>query len=196
MAKVLAVFLAAFFVFSGCSKKPAEPDGGAVQLPDLGISIDLPEGLEPAAPEQLQELQATTAGLPPILPFADLPRYQFNNPAAGMALLASQLTIVDPEAEKLDPVTLMEEYRKNLAAYYKTGPIAANELIRGDFRIMSMNFLYEPGDKTVYVTKVLYHRYPQHYFMIDLFIHGEGARPEDIKKFDDALLSIQALALP
>jgi hypothetical protein len=119
---------------------------------------------------------STAAGFPPILPLTDLPCHQFVNPAAGTTLLVSRLNPVDQDAARLDPAALMKEYRKNLAAYYKIDSIAANEFILGDFRRMVMNFLYEPGEQAVYITKVLYHRYSQQYFMIDLYINRETPR--------------------
>jgi hypothetical protein len=195
MLKSLAFFFAVFFVFFGCSKKTGDSGAVAVPLPGLGISIYVPEGMEAAAPAQMQELQAAMADIPPILPFADIPCYQFSNPTSGTALLVSQLSLVDPAAEKLDPVTLMEEYRKHLEKYYQTDAIAANEMVRGDFRLMIMNFLYEPGN--MYITKVLYHRYPQQYFMVDLFIPGDTTpKQEEAQQLENLFLSVQPIKEP
>jgi hypothetical protein len=181
------------FVFLGCSKKTGDTEGNTILLPDLGISIQIPEGLETVPPEQIQKLQKDAVGYPPILPFADVPCYQFVNPSTRIAAVISRLNFVDPDTAQRDPVDIMEEYRKNLEIYYKTDTIAANEFILGDYRIMSMNFLYEPGEEFIYLTKVLYHRYPQYFFMIDLYINKEGVNPEDAKKFEDMFLSIQTV---
>jgi hypothetical protein len=191
MAKVFALFLAALFVFSGCSKKTG--DSGGVPLPELGISIQLPEGMEEAAPEQLKELQEAAAGFPPILPFADFPARYFVNAPARTTLLVSRLDFAEPGAEGLDPVTVMDQYRENLEVYYGTDIIAANEVVRGDFRLMVMNFLYTPGEEPVYLTKVLYYRYPRNYFMMELFINGKAPDQEDAKKLEDMFLSVKAI---
>lgn len=196
MTKIFTFFLAAFFVFSGCSKKTADSGGGLVPLPGLGISIQVPEGME-TIPEKLQELQEAAAGFTPILPFADFPAYYFANPATRTTLLLSRMDFVDPNAAQLDPAAIMEQYRQNLEAYYQTDSIAANEVVQGYFRLMVMNFLYEPGEKPLYLTKVLYHRYPQRYFMLDLFI--PGAAPPDqetARQLEEMFLSIQTLGDP
>jgi hypothetical protein len=196
MAKAFAFFLAAFFVFSGCSKKTGDSGGGFVPLPDLGISLQVPRGME-TVPEKLQELQEAAAGFPPVPPFADFPVYYAANTVTRTALLVSRMDFADPGAGQLDPAAVMEQYRKNLEAYYQTDAITANETVQGDFRLMIMRFLYEPGEEPLYLTKVLYHRYPQRYFMIDLFITGDSPlNQEETQQLDQMFLSIQTINQP
>jgi hypothetical protein len=193
MAKVPLFFLAASFVFFGCSKKPGDSGGGFVPLPDLGIGIQVPEGME-TVPEKLKELQEAAASFPPILPFVDFPAYYFANTATRTTLLISRMDFADPDTARLDPAAVMEQYRKNLEAYYQADAITANEMVRGDFRLMIMNFLYEPGEEPLYLVKVLYHRYPQRYFLLDLYITGDTPPTrEEAQQLENMFLSVQTM---
>jgi hypothetical protein len=153
----------------------------------------IPPDMKPADPEQLKQLQDSTAEFPPILPFADFPCYQFFDPGSGAVMVLSRMDFVDPGAAGDNPVETMDEYRKNLERYYGVDSITANELVQGDFRILSMNLLYEPGDKSLYLTKALYHRFPQRYFLIEFFLDTAAADPETVTKYGEMFLSVQAL---
>jgi hypothetical protein len=57
-----------------------------------------------------------------------------------------------------------------------------------------MNFLYEPpGQEVSSITKALYYRYPQDYFMLELFINGTGANPQTVKSLERIFLPVQAI---
>jgi hypothetical protein len=153
----------------------------------------IPQGMEAVSPEQLKHLQDSSAEFPPILPFADFPCYQFFDPQSEAVMVLSKIEFVDPDAARGNPVEIMDEYKKNLERSYGLESITANELVQGDFRLLSMSMLYEPGDKPLYLAKVLYHRFPQQYFMIELFLNAETTKVDEAKKYEEMFQSVQAL---
>jgi hypothetical protein len=173
-----------------CASKKEETVKNNTPLPDLGISVMLPEGMEAIAPEDLQTIQARAAEYPPILPFRDYPCYQFVDPASKVALVVSELNFENHADASRDPVDLMEEYRKNLEVYYQVDSIAARELIQGKFRILVMNFLYETEGNRFYLIKVLYYHFPQFYFMFDLFLNGENISQELAQDYEKIFQSV------
>jgi hypothetical protein len=193
MTKFYAVFLISILVFSACAKKQSEPAKNNTQLPDLEISINIPEGMEPVSPELLKEQQDASVDFPPIPPFTDFPCYQFVNSAASAVITFSDLTFTNSATSLLDPVTIMEDYRESLRLYYGVDSIAADEIISGGYKIMIMNFQYEPAGESVFLTKALYYRYPQHYFLIDFYFDAEKISPETLQDFDKMFQSITTI---
>jgi hypothetical protein len=192
--KRVFVFCLSLPLLFACAKPASGPPEGYISLPDLGITMVIPPGMEAAGPEQLKRLQDSSAEFPPVLPFADFPCYQFFDPDSGAVMVLSRMDFVDPAATAGNPVEIMDEYRKNLEQYYGVDSIAANELVQGDFRLLSMNLLYEPEgrDKSLYLTRVLYHRFPQRYFMIELFLDPENTGPDEAQKYGEMILSVEA----
>jgi hypothetical protein len=183
----------AVFSFAGCSKKTVEPVLLPTQLPDVEISLEIPPEMETVSPEILQQMQAASDGYSPISPFRDFPCYMFHNPATDTSLTISKLTFIDPETAQLDPVSIMEEYQKNMVSYYAVDSIPTRELIKNNYKMVIMNFLFVPGGETIYLTKVLYYRYPQSYFVLDICYDSEKTDTEELKSIETMLLSVQAL---
>jgi hypothetical protein len=173
-----------------CAPKKEEGVKNNTPLPDLGTSVMLPEGMEAVGPEDLQAIQARAAEYPPIPPFRDYPCYQFIDPASQAALTVSELNFENQADASRDPVDLMEEYRKNLEIYYQVDSIAARELIQGKFRMLIMNFLYEVEGENFYLIKVLYYRFPQLYFMFDLFLYDEKISQELVQDYEKMFQSV------
>lgn len=179
------------FAFVSCAQKKEEAVKNNTPLPDLGISIMLPQGMEAIDPETLQALQARSAEYPPIPPFRDYPCYQFIDPASQAVLIVSELEFENPADASRDPVDLMEEYRKSLEVYHEVDSVAARELILGKFRISVMNFLYELEGGQFYLIKALYYRFPGVYFMIDLFLNAEKTGREAAGNYEKMLQSVE-----
>ncbi|MDR2019381.1 MAG: hypothetical protein LBQ14_01290 [Treponema sp.] len=192
-AVTAAGLVLAILAFTGCSKKPVEPVLPSTQLPDLDITLQVSPEMEAVSPEVLKQMQAASADYDPISPFVDFPCYMFHNPATGTSLTISKLTFIDPETARLDPVSVIEEYQKNIKSYYGVDSLAVRELIKNDYKLVIMNFLFIPGGETIYLTKVLYYRYPQSYFMLDIYYDSEKTNPEELKNIETMLLSVQAL---
>jgi hypothetical protein len=189
-AKKTVPALILFFALVSCAPKKEEAVKNNTSLPDLGISIMLPEGMEAIGPEDLQTLQARAAEYPPIPPFRDYPCYQFVDSALQTALTVSELDFENQADASGDPVDLMEEYRKNLEIYYQVDSIAARELIQGKFRMLIMNFLYEVEGEDLYLIKVLYYHFPRLYFMFDLYLDAEKTSRELIQDYEKMFQSV------
>jgi hypothetical protein len=192
-ALIVAGLILAMLAFTGCSKKTEEPALPLTQLPDLEITLQVFPEMEAVSPETLQQVQAASVEYPPISPFVDFPCYMFHNPATSTSLTISKLTFIDPETARLDPVSVIEEYQKNIASYYEVDSLAVRELIKNDYKLVIMNFLFIPGGETIYLTKVLYYRYPQSYFVLDVYYDSEKTNTEELKNIETMLLSVQTL---
>jgi hypothetical protein len=177
-------------VLVSCSPKPSPEIG--MGLPELEIRIEIPAGMEAVPEDTLKQLQAASARYQPILPFRDFPCYEFHNPVSGSTLTISQLSFIDPEMAERDPISIMEEYHKSLESYYQVDNITANELVIGDYKLAVMNFVYIPGGETVYLTKVLYYKYPQRYILLDLYYDIEKISKEEVKSFEAMLQSVKS----
>jgi hypothetical protein len=184
--------LVLLFVLVSCTPKKEEAAKNNTPLPDLGISIVLPEGMEAIGPEDLQTLQTRAAEYPPIQPFRDYPCYQFIDPLSQTALTVSELNFENQADASRDPVDLMEEYRKNLEIYYQVDSIAARELIQGKFRMLIMNFLYEAEGEEFYLIKVLYYQFPRLYFMFDLYLDAQKTSQELVRDYEKMFQSVTA----
>jgi hypothetical protein len=174
-----------------CAPKKEEAAKNNTPLPDLGISIMLPEGMEAIGAEDLRSARARAAEYPPIPPFRDYPCYQFIDPASKASLVVSELDFENQADASRNPVELMEEYRKNLEIYYEVDSIAARELVQGKFRILIMNFLYEVEGEDFYLIKVLYYHFPRLYFMFDLFLYDEKISEELVRNYEKMLQSVK-----
>ncbi|MDR2185527.1 MAG: hypothetical protein LBO80_07685 [Treponema sp.] len=179
-------------VLAGCVKKAAENN---TPLPELGISVQLPPGMEAVSAEDLQQAQDASAEFPPVEPFADFPVREFHDPSINAVLIISKLSFTGPESAGLDAVSVMENYRANLAAYYGVDLIAANELIQGDFKLTIMPMVFEPEGAALSLTKVLYYAYPQRYFVFDLYFNSgtNTISPEKAGEFEKLFLSVKNL---
>jgi hypothetical protein len=193
--KALFVLLPLLCVFSSCAKKP-EAEPGRVEIPELGISIVIPDTLQSITAEQLAQLQEAAAGFPPIPPFSDYPVREFVNPAVSAVLAISQLNFTGPQTEDQGPADIRDAYLENLKVYYQIDSIASQDLVKDDFQLTVMNMIYAPeGQKEIGMTKVLYYYYPQHYFLIDLFTDPEKVTAEDAESYQSMLMSVKKLNL-
>jgi hypothetical protein len=183
--------LVLLLAFVSCTPKKEEALKNNTPLPDLGISIMLPGGMEAISPEDLRTLQIRAAEYSLIPPFRDYPSYQFVDPASQAALTVSELNFENQADASRDPVDLMEEYRKNLEIYYQVDSIAARELIQGKFRMLIMNFLYEVEGEDFYLVKVLYYHFPRLYFMFDLYLDAQKTSEELARNYEDMLQSVR-----
>ncbi|MDR1375043.1 MAG: hypothetical protein LBJ24_08740 [Treponema sp.] len=174
---------------AGCTKKAAENN---TPLPELGISIQLPPGMEAVSAEDLRQTQAASAEFPVVEPFTDFPVGEFHDPATNAVLVISKLHFTGSADAALDPVSVMESYRTNMAAYYGVDAIAASELIQGDFKLTIMPMVFEQ-EAVLSLTKVLYYTYPQRYFVFDLYFDGNTINPEKAQEFEKLFLSVKSL---
>jgi hypothetical protein len=189
--KRLFVLLIVLPALAACVKKP-KPVENNTPLPELGIRIQLPPGMEAAAVEDLRQAQAAAAEFPPVEPFADIPIAEFHDPAVNAALIISELHFTNPESAALDTVSVIETYRANLAGYYGVETVAAHDLIQGNFKLTIMPMVFEPEGGVLSLTKVLYYAYPQRYFVFDLYFNNTIS-PEKAGEFEKIFLSVKNL---
>jgi hypothetical protein len=193
--KAVFVLFPLLFVLFSCAKKP-EAETGRVEIPELGISIVIPDTMQSIAAEQLARLQEEAAGFPPIPPFSDYPVREFVNPATNAVLAISQLNFTGLQTEDQGPADIRDTYLENLRVYYQLDSIVSQDLVKDDFQLTVMNMIYAPeGQKEIGMTKVLYYYYPRHYFLIDLFTDPQKVTAEDAESYQNMLMSVKKLSL-
>ncbi|MDR2305109.1 MAG: hypothetical protein LBE10_11035 [Treponema sp.] len=193
MKKAVFVLLPLLFVLFSCDKKP-EAETGRIEIPELGISIVIPDTMQSITAEQLAQLQEEAAGFPPIPPFSDYPVREFIDPAANAVLVVSQLNFTGLQTEAQGPVDIRDTYLENLKVYYQLDSIVTQDLVKDDFQLTVMNMIYAPeGQEEIGMTKVLYYYYPRHYFLIDLFTDPGKVTTEDAESYRNMLMSVKKL---
>jgi hypothetical protein len=196
-------------LFPGCFlKKRNAADSGVTKLPQLGITLKLPENYQPLTSEQIKSVDmfgATEADVQEYLtdlvemlgataldvePFAVIPHYVYAEQSGKGILVVSELQFrenAEPEKYPMDNIYI---YQKNLETYFASGEITTDEIGGKDVTTVLMVMMLEEDGDDIALLKGLSYVYPDRFFMMDLYAIKDQNTVSDASNYMNAFLSL------
>jgi hypothetical protein len=175
---------------AACSPKKTAADSGRVKLPQFGVSLQMPQGFKPVPQERLRNME-TPAALA-AEPFTAIAHSCYADSSGRGIIIISELRFNEgftPEKYPLDNLYL---YQKNLEALLGAGEITYEET-GGDITTVLMGMTFTEGENEVSLFKGLCYKYPDVFFMIDLYVMNAKITKEDALVFQHLFNAIGLL---
>lgn len=167
-----------------CCRKKAETVSGGVQLPRLGITFKIPPNFMPLPADQLGEIGAMSADVDP---FAATPRYAYADSSGKGILVISELEINEGIESEKYPLDTIYMYKKNLESYYDVPEIASEEINSNDITTVILAMMF---DEELSLFKGLCYKYPDRFFMLDLYVVNSQVTKDDAFGFQNIFNSL------
>jgi len=186
----ICVLCACLILFSGCFLKKNSADSGVTKLPQLGITLKLPENFQPLPPEQFESVKMLGATVIDVEPFAVVPHYAYAEQSGKGILVVSQLQFrEDAEPEKY-PMDNIYIYQKNMETFFASGEISNEEISSKDVTTVIMVMMLEEDGTDIALIKGLSFVYPDRFFMIDIYAVKEKNSVDDGSSYMNTFLSL------
>jgi hypothetical protein len=177
-----------------CSSKN---NGGSAEAPfkapGLGVTLKIPKGFEPLSPQQMRETETMGATVATVEPFTVLPRYGFQDNSGKGVLVVSELKFTEPDNAEAYPMDNLYTYQKNLETFFNAGEISSEEQNNGDISLILMGMSFDQEGNEVTLFKGLCYKYPEQFFMIDLYAVNAKTTQEDALAYQNMFYSIGIL---
>jgi hypothetical protein len=186
----VCVLCACLIFFSGCFLRKNPADSGVTKLPQLGITLKLPENYQPLPAEQLEIAGTLGATILDVEPFAVIPRYAYAESSGKGILVVSQLQFragYEPEKYPMDNIYI---YQKNLETYLASGEVRGDEIDGKDVTTVLMAMMLEEDGDDIALIKGLSYVYPDRFFMIDLYAIKNKNSIDDASNYMNTFLSL------
>jgi len=186
----ICALCACLIFFPGCFLKKKSADSDVTKLPQLGVTLKLPENYQPLPPEQLESLEMLGATVIDVEPFTVVPRYAYAESSGKGIMVVSQLQFrEDAESEKY-PLDNIYIYQKNLETYFDSGEINSEEIGGNDVTTVLMAMMLEEDGDDIALLKGLSYVYPDRFFMIDLYAVKDKNTANDASSYMNTFLSL------
>jgi len=191
MYRTLCVLCACLALLSGCFlKKKEAADPGLTKLPNLGVSLKLPENYQPLSLEQLESVNMLGVTVLDVPPFTVVPQYAYAESSGKGIMVISQLQFrADAEPEKY-PMDNIYIYQKNLETFFASGQINSDEINGNNVTTILMAMMLEEEGDDIALLKGLSFVYPDRYFMIDVYAVFDKNTAEDGSNYMNAFYSL------
>jgi hypothetical protein len=189
----LLLSLAALALLSGCAKQREEPPGGEVQrlvLSPLGVSLDIPAAFTSVNAEKLEDMAQDSLTTLEIEPFTVTPIRGFTEKDDKAILIISTLEFTGDAVREPNPMSNIYAYQRNLEDFFKAGEISFEEVQGKEIALLVMAMSFGEGDNEIILFKGLCYKYPEHFFMMDLYTHSPALTGEDAQSYRQMFLSL------
>ena len=186
----IGILCACLTLLSGCFLKKKPTDSGVTKLPQLGITLKLPENFQPLSAEQLESVGMLGATALDVDPFVVIPHYAYLEGSGKGILVVSELKFRegrDPEKYPMDNIYI---YEKNLETYFASGEISSEEIGDKDVTTILMAMMLEEDGDDIALIKGLSYVYPDRFFMIDLYAIKNKNSIDDASNYMSTFLSL------
>ena len=186
----ICAMCACLLFFPGCFLKKTPTDSGVTKLPQLGITLKLPENFQPLPTEQLESVGMLGATTLDVEPFAVIPHYAYLESSGKGIMVVSQLQFrenAEPEKYPMDNIYI---YQKNLETYFASGEISSEEIGDKDVTTVLMAMMLEEDGDDIALIKGLSYVYPDRFFMIDLYAVKDKNSVDDASSYMNTFLSL------
>ena len=175
----------------GCFSGQRQESSSSAELPQLGIAVKLPENFSPLPRENLRE--AGSFSLIEADPFTPIPLYGYRESDGKGVLIISQLELTEgAEAEKY-PLDTVFIYKKNIERYFGVEEIATEEISNQDITVVLLAMMFGEGEEAISLFKGLCFKYPDRYFMLDLYVVNALVTRDDAFRFQELFNSLSSL---
>jgi hypothetical protein len=178
-----------FFLFFSCAKAP-QNTGIQISVPDLGITITLPQNFTQFSSTQLTALQHEIEVSDPIKPFSEYPVIVFQNPSNGNSVAIYKLSLTQTNSDWTNLDGALYEYHKNLEDHFAT-KIPFDDVIAKDYHFLLLRITFVTEQAEVNLDKGLYFCLPDQFFMMDLFSQKSILTEEELIAFENMFQSLK-----
>jgi hypothetical protein len=177
-------------LFSGCFLKKKEAETSSVQLPKLGVAFKLPENFQPLPKDKFGDMEALGATLVEVEPFTVTPLYAYAEQSGKGILVISELQFSEGSEPEKYPLDNIYMYKKNLEAHFNVEEIKHEEINGKDVTTVLLAMLFEDEEGGISLFKGLSYKYPDQFFMIDLYVANSKAASQDAFGFQNIFNSL------
>jgi hypothetical protein len=188
--KYLSLQLVCLLLFSGCFLKKKEADTGTVKISGLGVAFKLPENFQQLPKDKLSDMETLGTTALEVEPFTVTPLYAYAETSGKGILVVSELKFnegSEPEKYPLDSVYI---YKKNLEAHFGVEEISHEEINGKDITTVLLAMGFEDEDGGLSLFKGLGYKYPDSFFMIDLYLNNSKVTSKDAFGFQNIFNSL------
>jgi hypothetical protein len=194
MRRGLFLCLLCVIIGVSCSSKSSGDSAEApFKVTSLGITLKIPKGFEPLSPEQMQDIDTIGATVTPVEPFTVFPLHGFLNSSGKGVLVVSELQFIEPDKADTYPMDNLYKYQKNLETFFNAGEISNEEQSGDNISLILMGMMFNEEGQDISLFKGLCYKYPERFFMIDLYVINAHTTPEDASAYQNMFYSIGVL---
>ena len=188
--KLLYILLISLTIFSGCPVKKNKGISGSIQLSKMGITLKIPENFQSLPKERLDNIQTLGATVIEADPFTVIPQYAWADSEGGSVLVISELQFNKDAVSEKYPLDNIYIYKKNLEILFASGEIASEEITGSGITTVLLAMLFNEGDEDISLFKGLGYKFPEQFFMIDLYVVNQKVSAGDAFGFQDIFNSL------
>jgi hypothetical protein len=192
-AALLFFVLAGLGLLSSCAKRQEEPpDSGSQRLvlSSLGVSLDIPAAFIPVSAERLAGAAEDSLSVLRVEPFAASPIHGYGEKDGKATIIISTLEFTGSAVRETNPMANIYAYQRNLEDFFKAGEISFEEIQEREITLLLMAMSFGEGEEEMILFKGLCYKYPEHFFMIDLYIRPSAITGEDAQSYRKMFLSL------
>jgi hypothetical protein len=182
--------LVCLLLLSGCFLKKKEAGTGVVKLSGLSVTMKLPENFQPLPKDKLGDMAELGTTVIEAEPFTVTPLYAYFESSGKGILVVSELKFSEgsePEKYPLDSVYI---YKKNLEAHFGVEEISHEEINGKDITTVLLAMEFEDENGGISLFKGLSYKYPNQFFMIDLYVTNSKVTSKDAFGFQNVFNSL------
>jgi hypothetical protein len=164
-----------------------------VKLPIFGVTMKIPESFKPV-PQEGQGFETPEASNLQVDPFTVVPQYVYSDSSGKGILVVSELTFTSPDgAAGGYPMSNLYTYQENLEAFFGVEEITSEEFGGREITTILMGMAFNDEGEEISLFKGLCFKYPDRYFMIDLYIITSKITVEDAQAYQNMFYSLSIL---
>jgi hypothetical protein len=178
--KFICTLCVCLVLFSGCFLKKDKTVSDVEKFPKLGVQIKIPENFTVLPQDKLAEIgKLGGATALDVEPFSVNPLHAYAENSGKGVIIVSELNFRDisPENSAIDNLLL---YKKNLEEYFDSGEINSEEMGNDDIRTVLLAMIFQEDGDDIFLFKSLNYKYPNLYFMVDLYVIDKEISMSDV----------------
>jgi len=170
--------------------KKSLSDSSTVKFDKFGVAMKLPENFQPLPKDKLGETNAMVFTVIDAEPFSVTPLYAFFESSGKGILVVSELKFNEGTGPEKYPLDSLYIYKKNIAAHFNVEEISHEEINGKDITTVLLAMLFEEEGGDISLFKGLSYKYPDRFFMIDLYVTNSKVTPKDAFGFQNVYNSL------
>ena len=167
-------------LFSGCFSKKNKTDANTEKFSKLGVAMKIPDNFLALPQDILENIETLGATVLDVEPFNVNPLYAYADNSGKGIIVVSELKFqedITPERYALNNLNI---YRNNLENYFAAGEISSEEMGNDDITTVLMAMAFQEEDDDIFLFKGLNYKYPNLFFMIDLYVINKEISKDDV----------------
>jgi hypothetical protein len=185
--------LAGVLLLFSCVKRGesrGDPENPQVKLSRIGVRLDLPRNFTPIEEDALGGIAGNSLSTLQVAPFSVSPLSGFAEKDGKATLIISTLEFTETGARETNPMANIYTYQRNLEDFFGAGEISFEEIEGKELSLLIMAMSFGEGEDETVLFKGLCYKYPEHFFVLDLYVRQPEVSPEDAQGYRNMFLSL------